>query len=249
MKPEVIDLSIVIPAYQEEKRIGKSLDKLSIFLKENELFNTKNVEVLVVAADSTDRTDSIVLSKRLQFNKLKLLKPGPRSGKGRDVQFGIVGSVGKNVVFMDADLSTPLNHLVDFYNSCEEGIDVVVGTRNLLKHHPAFPRRIISNAGNVLFRAVSGVWIEDSQCGFKMFNRNAGVICFSKLSILGWGFDMEILTIAKTNQLKMKTYRINDWTDSPYSTFTDNVPLVVLRSLFDLGRIFINRISGRYLYK
>jgi hypothetical protein len=79
-----------------------------------------------------------------------------------------------------------------------------------------------------------------------MFNKYAAQLCFSKMSIMEWGFDMEVLTIAKVNGLKMKSYRINDWRDMPNSTFTEGLFSTSLRSLRDLGRIVINRINGTY---
>jgi dolichyl-phosphate beta-glucosyltransferase len=244
-----LDLTIVMPAYSEERRVGATLDELANFLKHDRFFKRKNVEVLVVTADSIDKTKQIVLARKKLFKNFKLLKPGPPVGKGRDVQFGMLRAKGNFIVYMDADLATPLHHLERFYKACEHGSDIVVGTRNLLRHHPTIVRRFISNIGNILFRIVGGVWIEDSQCGFKMFQQQACQLCFSKLTILGWGFDMEILTIAKVNKLSIKTYRISDWKDAPFSTFPKNVLLIAGRSLKELGIIAINRMRGVYLQK
>ena len=241
------DLSIVIPAYQEEKRIGKSLDELSSFLKNNVFFKDKNVEVLVVAADATDKTHKIVMDKKRQFRQLELLKPGAKVGKGRDVQYGMLRAPGKMVIFMDADLATPLSHLEEFYVLCEQGNDVVIGTRNLHKYRSNPVRRIVTIIGNVLFKISGGLWIEDSQCSFKLFNERAAKLCFSKLKIMGWGFDMEVLAIAKANGLKIQARRIDDWKDMPYSTFTDGVIITSLHSIVDLTRIVTSRLSGKYL--
>lgn len=241
-----IDLSIVIPAYLEEKRIASTLDRLAHFLKYDSYFKNKEVEVIVVAADAGDRTHEIVETKKYQFKSFVFLKPGSRVGKGRDVQYGMLRARGKFVIFMDADLATPLHHLEKIYKSCEAGYDIVVGTRNLLKHHPNLVRRSISNLGNVLFRLAGGLWIEDSQCGFKMFNHQATRLCFTQLTILGWGFDMEILTIANVNKLKIKSFRINDWQSMPNSTFTDNVVVIAIRSLRDLVHIVRCRLSQSY---
>lgn len=240
------DLSIVIPALNEEKRIGNTLDTLAAFLNKDTYFKQIDTEVIVVAADAPDRTHEIVISKQKLFRRFQLLKPGPHNGKGRDVQYGMLRANGKYVLYMDADLATPLHHLKKFYEECKNGSNLVVGTRNLLDHHPNSLRRLISNIGNILFRIAGGVWIEDSQCGFKMFRKDAAQLCFSKLKIMGWGFDMEILAIAKANKLKIKSLRINDWQDMPYSTFTDDVIKNSLRSLKDLGYITLNRLRGVY---
>ncbi len=240
------DLTIVIPAYREERRIGATLDELADFLKHDRYFRNKAVEVIVVSAGRPDKTREIVLSKRESFKQLRLLKPEQRAGKGRDVRLGMLAAAGGAVIYMDADLATPLRHLEEFYEACLGGNDIVIGTRDLSKHHPGLLRRSISNTGNLLFRLACGLWLEDSQCGFKMFNRRAARLCFSRMTIMGWGFDMEVLTIARLNGLNIAGRRIDDWNDKPDSTFTDNVVLVVMRSLRDLGHITRNRLSGRY---
>ena len=231
------DLSIVIPAYREEKRIGTSLDKLAVFLRQDDFIKTKTVEVIVVAADALDKTQEIVLNKANLFEQLVLLKPGPKLGKGRDVKYGMLKANGKMVAFMDADLATPLYHLNQFYQACEQGSDVVISTRNLLTYRKNFTRRCLSYAGNLLFRLIGGLWVEDSQCGFKLFNRKAAKLCFANLSILGWGFDMEVLAIAKSNKLKIKAYRINDWDNMPNSTFDENIFITILNSIKNLWQI------------
>lgn len=244
--PSQPDISIVIPALREEHRIGKTLDELSQFLVKNQQMSQLEVEVLVVAADGGDATADIVLSKRKKFKSLQLLQPGPRVGKGRDVKFGMLRATGKYVMFMDADLATPLRHVPKFYKACTKGNDVVIAARNLLKHHPSSLRRMISQAGNLLFRVAGGVWIEDSQCGFKMFNKQAAEVCFSRLRLMHWGFDMEVLAIARANKLKIKSYRVNDWVSVEEGTFVDNALKNSLRSLGDLGLILLRRIGGAY---
>ncbi len=245
--PKQPDLSIVIPAYREERRIGRTLDELAVFLKRDAFFKLKDVEVLVVAANAPDKTHEIVVAKQRLFRRFTLLKPGPRVGKGRDVQYGMLRASGKIIVFMDADLATPLHHLEKFYTSCKEGSDVVVGTRNLLVYRTSMTRRFASFAGNILFRIAGGIWIEDSQCGFKMFTARAAKLCFSRLTIMGWGFDMEILAIAKANKLKIKSYRVDDWRDVPNGTFTDGILRIAARSLVDMGYIVTNRLRGAYI--
>jgi dolichyl-phosphate beta-glucosyltransferase len=240
------DLTIVIPAYREEKRIGVTLAEVAAFLKRDGFFKLKKVEVIVVAADSPDGTNMVVESKRKLFESLQLLKPGLTEGKGRNVQIGVLHANGRVILFMDADLATPLHYLETFYKTCVDGCDVVIGTRNLFVYRTGVIRRFASFVGNVLFRITGGVWVEDSQCGFKMFSKPAAQLCFSKLTILDWGFDMEILAIAKVNQLKIKSFRINDWRDVPNGTFTDGILTIAIRSLQDLGHIMLGRITCRY---
>jgi dolichyl-phosphate beta-glucosyltransferase len=242
------DLTILIPALREEKRIGKTLDELAALIRSDQILSKATIEVLVVSAASTDKTHEVVLSKVNKFKSLSLLKPGKPVGKGRDVQYGMLRAKGKVVLFMDADLATPLKYVPRFYKSYLDGTnDLIIATRNLRKHHESVLRRLLSNTGNLLFRIASGVWVEDSQCGFKLFSREAAKICFSKLTIMGWGFDMEILAIAKANNLKLETIRINDWVSVPGGTFETGFIGNALASLKELVYIFGNRIRRSYV--
>jgi dolichyl-phosphate beta-glucosyltransferase len=241
------DLSIVIPAYGEEKRIGRTLDKLAAFLNNAVFFKMKDVEVLVVAADAPDKTHEIIAAKQRLFMRFIFLKPGPCVGKGRDVQYGMVRASGKIAVFMDADLATPLHHLQTFYTACVGGNDVVIGTRNLLTYRSNMIRSSFYGLSNFVYRMLSGLPYEDTQCGFKMFNERARKLCFSKLTILGWGFDMELLAIAQANDLNVKAIRINDYHHMPYSTHTDGILKIAVRTVRDFGHIMMNRLSHVYV--
>lgn len=241
------DLSIVIPAYREEKRIGKSLDELAQYLRTEKNLKHLAVEVVVVIADSPDNTLEIVLSKEKKFKKMEILQSGPKVGKGRDVMKGMLFGQGEAIIFMDADLATPLRHLPKFYSTFLKGSDLVIATRNLRKHHPNYSRRLVSNSGNFMFRLAGGVWVEDSQCGFKLFSHKSAQLCFSKLNILGWGFDMEILAIAKANKLKISNYRIDDWISVPDGSFEEGLIKNSLISLGELLYIFANRVRRKYL--
>jgi dolichyl-phosphate beta-glucosyltransferase len=240
------NLSLVIPAYSEERRIGKTLDELAHFLKSDTFFKTKNIEVIVVTADAPDKTQEIVASKQSSFKRYEHLKPGLHVGKGRDVQFGMQRATGQYIIYMDADLATPLHHLEEFYKACEQGSDIVVGTRDLFHYRSGVLRNMFSGIGNRLYQAASGIHLEDTQCGFKMFTNQAAQLCLSKLTIMGWDFDLEVLAIAKVNDLMVTSMKIDDWEDKPYSTYTDSALRITGRMIRDFMRITINRISGVY---
>lgn len=245
-KPKQPDLSIVIPAFHEEHRIGRTLKELASFLKHDNFFAQKEVEVIVVAADTEDRTQEVVLAKQTLFTRFELLGPGPKVGKGRDVQVGMLKATGKAVVFMDADLATPLHHLERFYKLYERGTDIIVATRGVRRHGSSKLRIVTSTVGNVLFRLTGGIWLEDSQCGFKIFSAAAAQLCFTKLKIMGWGFDMEILTIAKINHLSIRSVRVDDWQSIPDGTFEDGFIRNNLNAFSDLAVIFWRRLGGYY---
>lgn len=240
-------LSIVIPAYAEEKRIGATLETIANFVKTDPTLSKLHIEIIVVAADAGDQTKRIVKQKKDLFERLTLLEPGPKVGKGRDVRYGMLHARGEAVIYMDADLATPVQHLSSFYSAFRDGADIVVATRNIRAHHKRKTRILVSNAGNALFRIVAGFWIEDTQCGFKLFSRHAAQLCFSRLAIVGWGFDMEVLAIAKANRLKVVTKRIDDWQDMPFSTFDTSVLRNALQSLKDLTLIAWRRLTRAYL--
>lgn len=241
-----IDVSIVIPAYCEEKRIGRTLDSLAKYLLTDSYFKTKNIEVIVVAANAPDATERIVLNKKALFKNLELLLPGERVGKGRDVQYGMLRAKGEYAVFMDADLATPLYHLREFVEKCKGGNDLVIGTRDLLKYKQNRLQGIFASTGNYLYRLISSSNIEDTQCGFKMFNRKALNACFTKLTIRGWGFDIELLEIAKVNNLRIATVRIEDWINQPYGTHNDSNLKIMVRSISDMAHVKMNRLRGLY---
>lgn len=251
LKPSSIpDLSIVIPAYCEERRIGKTLDTLATFLKQDPFAKKLNVEVIVIAANAPDRTHEIISVKQRLFISdhisFSCLKPGPRVGKGRDVQYGMLRANGNIVMFMDADLATPLHNVQTFYEACNRGSDVVVGTRDLFQYRSNKLRNLFSGFGNRLYQMVSGIHIEDTQCGFKMFSHDAAQLCFSKLSILGWGFDLEVLTIAKANHLTVTPIRIDDWEDKPFSTYTENILRITIRSVKDFVYVTFYTLTNKY---
>ncbi len=222
------ELTIVIPALGEARRIGATLDELAGFLRSSNFVT--NVEVLVVAADAGDDTAKIAESKAGLFMRLRVLRPGPRLGKGRDVQFGVMHAKGSFVVFMDADLATPLWHLQEFYQACQQA-DVVIGTRNLLTYRHNLLYGVFAYMGNALYRITGGVQVEDTQCGFKMFTATAAQTCFGKLTILDWGFDMELLAIARANKLRLKAIRIDDWQHVAGSTHHENVLQILWRTV------------------
>lgn len=244
--PRAVDLTIVIPAYREEKRIGKTLDELASFLRKDDLLKAKNVEVIVVSADSPDSTHEIVNGKSKRFRRLTLLKPGPKVGKGRDVRIGMLAANGEAVMFMDADMATPLKYIRLFYETYLTGADIVIAVRQLRRYRRDPVRIFVSAVGNILFRIAGGVWIEDSQCGFKLFSKRANATCFSQLQITGWGFDMEVIAAASANKLTIQTVLVPDWTAVPNGTFEDDIVMNTLHSFSDLAHIFARRVMKRY---
>lgn len=240
----MIKHSIVLGALNEEKRLPKTLKSLLVFLKKNKLWET--TEVVVVAADGNDNTKGVAKSHLSHFKYSQLITPGAIVGKGRDIRLGILESKGEIRAYMDADMATPLTHLLDMFEILDNGdSDIVIGTRDIRKMHGSSTRRLISVFGNIAFGLISGFYLPDTQCGFKGFSERSAKVCFGKLTRLRWSFDMEILLIAKIHNFSVAQLPIKDWKDVDGGTFNSNWRQTLIFGK-DLARLFINRLSGRY---
>ncbi len=245
-KHSKIDVSIVIPAYKEAQRIGATLDELGRYLKSADSLRAKEIEVIVVSADSADNTHEIVTAKARLFKHLELIKSGPKVGKGRDVKVGMLAARGEVVLFFDADLATPLQHIEQFLKLMDGGAQIVIATRGIRRPGNDILRETVSFVGNVLYRLLGGVWLEDSQCGFKMFSSQAAKICFSRLQLTGWGFDMEVLSIAKAQNIPITPVHIDDWHPVDGGSFDESILSNSFKAAAELLQIFWRRLSGSY---
>ena len=244
-----IDLSIIIPAYMEAARISDSLDQLAAFLETRDY---GEVEVVVVIADSPDGTSKLAADKAGLFKNFRIIDSGPKLGKGRDVRVGIFEAKGACRVFMDADLATPLVHLDDVVRLAGEGAKVGIAVRNLSSIHKEFVRKFVSTVGNVLAQLILLPGIKDTQCGFKFFEAKAAEEIFGRLTILGWGFDLEVLAIARRLGYGIAIIKAPDWTDPKASDegFVGDSAMGAAMQVFrDLFTVRWNLIRGRYARK
>lgn len=155
-------------------------------------------------------------------------------------------ATGEYKLFMDADLATPLHHLNTVRRLMrEEKADLIIGVRNLLTSHTGL-RKIISKTGNRLVKWVLGLNIRDTQCGFKAFRGSVADDLFGVQTINGWGFDMELLAIAKKRSYSIQTIPIHDWKDVDGSTFDNTAIRGSLSTFKDLLTIKWNLLTGRY---
>ena len=238
-----LKVSIVIGALREEKRIGKSLKRLHTYLLETKTLGS--TEVIVVAANGGDQTIEIVENNLSLFPHHRIIKPGKPIGKGRDIKLGMQAASGDVILFMDADLATPLYHMDDAVSLIKhKATDIVIGVRDIRKMHDTKTRFLISLFGNLAFSVISGRYIPDTQCGFKAFNKKAVKKCFSRQTIVGWSFDMELLIIAFEQGLSITQLPINDWQNQPNGTFSGG-----LKNIFKFGRDLIFMLSNRLAKK
>lgn len=208
-------LSVIIPAYNEEQRIGDSLEQIVRYLR----VQPYESEVIVVSDGSCDRTVEITREKLKNFRH-KVVEMVINKGKGNAVRWGMLKGEGRYLLFTDADLSTPIEEVDGFMKYLDEGFDAVIGSRSVpssrVELHQNILREEMGKGFNLLARLFAFRGIHDSQCGFKCFKREAAKFLFENQKIEGFGFDAEILYLAQK-----KGYRILEagvtWRNSPKS--------------------------------
>lgn len=235
-------LSIIVPAYKEEKRIHIILEAIAKYEK------TKNfkIETIVVADASPDNT---VEATKLYVDKLRsltIIDNKINKGKGGAVQEGVLAAKGKYILFADADNSTPIEQ-VDKLLEYVDKYEVVIGSRYCADGKLAVPQslvRIIGSRGlNTIIQLLAVSGIKDTQCGFKLFENKSAKEIFKRQTINGFSFDIEILAIAKKLGYKIKETGIV-WYDNPHSTV--NPIKDGLRMVSDAWTVRTNIIKRAY---
>jgi dolichyl-phosphate beta-glucosyltransferase len=235
--------SIVLPAYNESERIGATLEKISA----HAIQRGWNVEVIVVNDGSTDRTASLVQSKAASCPSLKLVENPGNCGKGYSVRNGMLHAQGEILLFSDADLSSPIAEADKLFAAIAEGADVAIGSRwlkvELQTTRQPFYRQLFGRVYNLALRLILGLRFKDTQCGFKAFNRRSADALFHRQRIERWGFDPELLYLARRCGLAVKEVPVQ-WAHregTRISPFRDGI-----RMLLDLFRVRWNAAMGRY---
>lgn len=215
MKDET-ELSIVIPAYKEEKRISIILEAIKKYIKKKEF----KIETLVVVDGSPDKTAEVARSFADTLPGLRVLERQENRGKGGTVEEGIMAAKGKYIIFTDADNSTPIEQ-VDKLLPFMTKYEVVIGSRYIEGGKLAIPQSIVRRVGsrvlNIIIQILAIRGIKDTQCGFKMFQHDAAKEIFKRTTITNFSFDIEVLAIAKKLGYRIKEVGIT-WYDNPHST-------------------------------
>jgi len=191
-------LSLIIPAYDEEKRLPATLARVQEYLEGA----GHTYEILVVNDGSSDGTAAVVERTAERNPRVRLLGYETNRGKGFAVQYGALRASGELVLISDADLSTPIEELARFLPRLAEGHDVVIGSRALkesrLEVRQPWWRERAGRLMNFLIRCLSGLPFPDTQCGFKLFSRRAAQDIFPSLNTRGWMWDVEALIVARS---------------------------------------------------
>lgn len=236
-------LSVVIPAYNEAGRIGPTLEAVGTWLSKQNF----DAEVIVVDNRSSDDTAEVVRGSAQNFPVIRLVHE-KRGGKGYAVQTGMLAAQGEVVLFMDADNSTSIDHFEKMRSALEHGHDVVIGSLAVAGAvvrrggGEPFWRVVLGKLGNLWIQlfAVPGIW--DTQRGFKVFSARAARDIFPRLTIFGWGFDVEVLAVARSRGYEIAEVPIH-WSNDPDSKV--NV-WAYPKTLLDTLKVARNRLWRRY---
>lgn len=224
------DLSIIIPAYNEEKVILSTVNDIVSTLNKNR--KKCNYEIIVIDDGSIDNTAKLI--KDIQINNVKLIQFLKNKGKGAAVKKGMLSANGEFCLYTDADNATPVNNLLHFEKYINS-YDVIIGSRvlpesTIIKKQPLY-RIIIGRVGNFLIRKILKINYFDTQCGFKLFTKKAVKKVFPKVHSSGWAFDFEVLKIAEEYGFKIKELPVT-WKNNPDSKIKLVDYLKILKDLF-----------------
>lgn len=195
--------SIVIPAYNESARLAASLEQVLAYVHSQ----AWDVEVIVVNDGSRDNTANIIREFAAKDPIVKLLENPGNRGKGYSVRNGMLHAQGRILLFSDADLSAPIEEAPELLQALEAGADIAIGSRWLRAEtqtqRQPLHRQLFGRIFNLLLRMSLGLQFADTQCGFKAFKRTAAQAIFPLQKIERWGFDPEILFLARKMGFKV----------------------------------------------
>jgi len=235
--------SIIIPAYNESQRITATLDKVLAHIAQEKW----DAEVLVVNDGSRDSTADIIRGYAANHSIVRLVENPGNRGKGYSVRNGMQNAKGDVLLFSDADLSSPIYEARKLFDALNSGADVAIGSRWLAsetqtERQPLY-RQFFGRLFNLMLRVVLGLPFKDTQCGFKAFTRRAADAIFSKQRIERWGFDPELLFLAKRFGFTTREVPV-EWAHderSKISPIRDG-----LKIFLEMLQIRWNSLTGKY---
>lgn len=236
-------LSLIIPAFNEAARIGKSLEQILGFLQ-SQLYTA---EVIIVDDGSTDHTAELLQERFGSCSELRIYREPRNLGKGQAVKRGMLLSKGEYLFFSDADLSVPIEALPLFLSHLERDCCIALGTRqnsdSVIEVRQPIYRELLGRMFTTFSNWMLGLRFSDFTCGFKGFRREAAQYLFSRQLLPDWSFDAEILYLATLHQYRIK--------EIPVRWRNDQATKVrlwrdIVSSFLGLVRIRVNHWVGRY---
>lgn len=244
MNSPKLDLSIIIPAFNEEGRLPTTLDAVIAYVQSRPY----QAEIMVVDDGSSDRTTEIVNTYRQTYPGLRLVSNGGNRGKGYSVRHGMLEAAGEIALFSDADLSTPMVEADKLLAAIRErNFDAAIGSRaldrSLIQVHQSAIREVAGIFFNRMVQWILGIRFSDTQCGFKAFRRESAHIIFEQQRIERFGFDPEILFLAKRHGLRVAEIPVR-WSHDVGTKV--NVAADGMRMFLELILIRWNAVRGFY---
>ncbi len=240
------NLSIVLPAFEEEQRLGSTLETILAYLVAEEI----PAELIVVDDGSADRTADVARESAAKFPQIetKVIRYEQNRGKGHAVNVGLKAASGAIALFSDADLSTPIEEMHKLIDPIRSGdFDVTFGSRaidrTLIGTHQPWRREQGGRIMNLIIKKMSGLEFYDTQCGFKAFNMSKFRPLLDLMTIDRFGFDVEFLFVAKHNGLRLDEIPVR-WNDVAGSKV--NVLRDTRRMIVELNQIRRNTNQGKY---
>jgi glycosyltransferase involved in cell wall biosynthesis len=239
---ELPQLSIVVPAYNEAARLPLTLPRMLTFCRHH-----GSVELLVVDDGSRDATAALIEDLANDHAFVRLLKNPGNRGKGYSIRHGMLEAKGDWILFTDADLSSPLDEFYKLMTAAQSKHAVIaIGSRaldrSLVGVHQSALREWSGRFFNLVMRVATGLPFRDTQCGFKLFRKDAAQTVFSRQLLEGFGFDVEDLMIAKIHKLPAIEIPVR-W-DNVEGTKVS--PFNGARAFWDLAVVRWNNVLGKY---
>ena len=234
-------LSIIIPAYNEERRLPRTLEQIFSFLAEQ----TYDSEVLIVENGSSDSTYAVAQEYAAKYPTLQVFQE-QQSGKGNAVRRGMLAAQGTYRFMCDADLSMPIEELNKFLPQALGDVDVVIASREIkgaVRYHEPYYRHLGGRLINLAMRILILPGLHDTQCGFKCFRSRVAEDIFRYQTIPGWSFDIELLYIARKRGYHIHEVPINWYFDADSKLRAVKDAFHMLRDIFS---IHVNNVRGRY---
>ncbi len=235
--------SIIIPAYNEAARLGPTLQRVLQCIRAQRW----NAEVIVVNDGSRDNTADLVREYASANPVLRLLENPGNRGKGYSVRNGMLHANGEILLFSDADLASPIEEAPKLFEAIESGADVAIGSRwlrpELQKQRQSLLRQLYGRIFNIALRLLLGLNFKDTQCGFKVFTRSSARAIFPLQQIERWGFDPELLYLARRKKLRVTEVPV-EWSHQEgtrISPLRDG-----LRMFSEVLKIRWNGLTGKY---